>query len=179
MELRHAELEDLPACAALPSAVQSSHVWQLSLTRDPVASLATSEYDIALRCLRLPRPVQVDFPVRELSKVWDEAKAVFVAIEEDVLGGFIVLTAAGEAPVAMISRLVIATDLRRHGIGTALVRTAARWAAAERLTGLSAHCSARNHPAVAFFTHLGFAFAGYNEAFYPRSEIALFWQRRI
>jgi ribosomal protein S18 acetylase RimI-like enzyme len=60
-----------------------------------------------------------------------------------------------------------------------LLRTAAAWAKAEGLTGLIAHCAARNHPAVAFFTHAGFTFSGYSEAYYPRGEVALFWQHGL
>ena len=179
MELRPAEFEDLQACAAIPTAVSSSHVWQLTLSRDPSASLATSEFGMTLRCLRLPRPVVVEPPGAPLETVWERAAAVFVAEDEALLSGFIVLAAAEERLAATIARLVVAPDLRRCGCGTELVRTAARWAAAEGLAGLTAHCSARNHPAVAFYTRSGFTFMGYSEAYYPRGEVALFWQRSV
>ena len=179
MELRPAELEDLRACAAIPRAVSSSHVWQLTLARDPSAALATSEFGIALRCLRLPRQVAVEPPGEALEGLWERAAAVFVAADEATLGGFVVLTAAEERPAATVARLVVVPELRRRGLGTALLRVAANWAAAEGLAGLSAHCSARNHPAVAFYTRSGFTFAGYSEAYYPRGEVALFWQRGV
>jgi GNAT superfamily N-acetyltransferase len=179
MELRQAELEDLAGCAALPSAVASSHVWQLTLTRDPTATLATSEWTMVLRCLRLPRAVTVSLPGEPLDALWKRAIAVFVAAEAEQVGGFIVLTAADERPAALIARLVVAPPLRRRGTGSALLRVAAQWASGEGLTGLRGHCSARNHPAVAFYTRSGFNFCGYDEAYYPRDEVALFWQRNI
>ncbi len=179
MELRPAELEDLPECAALPTAVSSSHVWQLTLSRDPSASLATSEFAMTLRCLRLPRQIVVEPPGEPLEAIWERAVAVFVAADESLLRGFIVLTAAEERPAATVARLVVTPELRRHGLGTTLLRAAARWAAAEGLTGLTAHCSARNHPAVAFYTRSGFTFTGYSEAYYPRGEVTLFWQRSV
>lgn len=179
MELRQAELEDLPGCAALSSAVSSSHVWQLTLTRDPTATLATSEWTVALRCLRLPRTVTISLPGEPLDALWARAAAVFVAAHDQQIGGFIVLTAADERPAAVIARLVVAPPLRRRGIGSALVRVAAQWASGEGLSSLHGHCSARNHPAVAFYTRSGFNFSGYDEAYYPRNEIALFWQRNV
>lgn len=179
MELRPAELEDLPGCAAIPATIASNHVWQLTLTRDPTATLATSEFAIALRCLRLPRSVTVGVPGEPLDAVWKRATAVFVAAQDSSIGGFVVLTAADERPTAMISRLVVAPALRRRGTASALLRVAAQWASSEGLTGLLGHCSARNHPAVAFYTRSGFNFSGYNEAYYPRNEIALFWQRNV
>jgi ribosomal protein S18 acetylase RimI-like enzyme len=84
-----------------------------------------------------------------------------------------------ERPAANISRLAVAPALRRRGVGSALMSAAARWAAAEGLNGLAAHCPARSFPAVAFYTRCGFTFAGYSEAYYPRSEIALLWYRAI
>ena len=180
MELRPAEFEDLRNCAAIPTTLSSSHVWQFTLARDPSASLATSEFATTLRCLRLPRPVVVEPPGEPLEAVWERALAVFVAADEDeAVSGFIVLTAAEERPAASVARLVVTPRLRRRGVGMALLRTAARWTAAEGLTGLIGHCSARNHPAVAFYTRSGFTFAGYSEAYYPRGEVALFWQRSV
>ncbi len=179
MELRPAELEDLPGCAAIPASIASNHVWQLTLNRDPTATLATSEFSMGLRCLRLPRSVTVTIPGDTLDAVWERAIAVFVAAQETTIGGFIVMTAADERPAAMIARLVVAPHLRRRGTGTALLRVAAQWASSEGMTNLVGQCSARNHPAVAFYTRSGFNFCGYNEAYYPRNEVALFWQRNI
>ena len=179
MELRQADLEDLRASAAIPQVVQSSYVWQLTLARDPVGSLATREFSMVLRCLRLPRQVAVEPPGEALEDVWERAAAVFVAADEEMVGGFVVLTEAEERPPATIARLVVAPELRRRGIGTGLIRVAARWAAAEGLSALVAHCPARNHPAVAFYTRSGFTFTGYSEAYYPRGEVALFWQRVV
>ncbi len=179
MELRPAEIEDIRACAAISGAVSSSHVWQLTLARDPSASLATSEFGMTLRCLRLPRPVEVKPPGESLDAIWERAAAAFVAADEDLLGGYVVLSAAEERPAATVARLVVTPALRRRKVGTALLRIAAAWATSEGMDGLQAHCSARNHPAVAFYTRSGFTFAGYSEGFYGRGEVALFWQRSV
>lgn len=179
MELRPAELEDLRACAALPKAVASSYVWQLTFDRDAATSVAAGELGISLRRLRLPRQITVAPPGEPLEAVWDRAVAVFVAEVEAGLAGFVALTRAEERPAANLARLVVMPEWRRQGVATALVRVAARWSATEGLTGLTAHCSARNDPAVAFYTRTGFTFTGFSEAYYPRGEVALFWQRGI
>lgn len=177
MDLRPAELSDLDACMAMPQSVSSSYVWQLNLGHDPTVSPVTGGYAMTLSCLRLPRQVVVDPPGEPLGGLWMRAIAAFVACDGTELGGYIVLTPADERPAATVARLVVGIEQRRRGVGTALVRLAARWAASEGLTGLNAHCSARNHPAVAFFSRSGFTFSGYSEAYYPRGEVALFWQR--
>ena len=179
MELRPAELEDLRACAALPKAVASSYVWQLTVDREPATPMVASEYCIALRRVRLPRQITVEPPGMPLEAVWEHAVAVFVAEFETGLAGFVALTRAEERPAGNVARLVVLPECRRQGVATALLRVAAHWAAAEGLTGLIAHCSARNDPAVAFYTRAGYTFTGYSEAHYPRGEAALFWQRGI
>src|SRR4051812_572289 len=104
MELRSAEFVDLDLCAAMPQAVSSSHVWQL--TSDP-AALATGELSMGLRCIRLPRPVVVEPPGEPLSALWGRATAAFVACDETQLGGYVVLTPAEERSAATIARLVV------------------------------------------------------------------------
>ena len=164
---------------AISTGVASNHVWQLAVERDPTATLETTEYAIALRCSRLPRPVNIKLPGEPLDVVWKRAVAMFVAAQDDVVGGYLVLTAADERPAATIARLVVAPPLRRRGTARALVRTAAQWAAAEGMTTLLGHCSARNHPAATLYTRLGFTFCGYSDTYYPRNELALFWQRKL
>ena len=179
MELRLAELEDLRVCANLSSGVSSSYVWQLAMSHDAGAVLADGEFTISLRCLRLPRPVDVKLAGEPLETLWDRAEAVFVAADEDLIGGFVALTVAEERPAANVARLIVAPEYRRRGIGTSLIDLAGRWAVAEGFSALTAHCSARNHPAVAFYMRRGITFAGYSEGFYPRGEVALFWQRGL
>src|SRR3712207_3285354 len=116
MEPRPAELEDLRGCAALSPTIQSTHVWQLTLTRDPTASLATSEFSMALRSLRLPRPVGVTLPGAPLEAIWERDSAMFVVADEAEVGGYVVLMSADERPAATIARLVVAPELRRTGI---------------------------------------------------------------
>jgi ribosomal protein S18 acetylase RimI-like enzyme len=179
MEVRPAELEDLRACAAISQTVNSTHVWQLTMASDPGASLANGELTMALRCLRLPRQVTIEPPGAPLDIVWENAASVFVATADEALLGFVALTTLEERPAGNIARLAVAPPIRRRGIGTALVRTAVRWAAAEGLNSLTAHCPARSHPAVAFYTRCGFTFTGYSEGYYPRGEVALFWQTAV
>ncbi len=179
MELRPADLDDLAACAALSPTVTSSYVWQLSVARDQAVAVTATEFAMSLRCLRLPRPVTIGPSGVPLEVIWERAVAVFVAAEEEGPVGFIALTEAEERLAVTVARLVVAPNMRRQGIATALVKLASRWALAEGLHSLVAPCSARNHPATSFYMRAGFLFVGYSEAYYPRGEIALLWQRSI
>jgi ribosomal protein S18 acetylase RimI-like enzyme len=179
MELRPAELDDLRVCAAIPQSVRSNYVWQFAVERDPSGAPMTSEWSITLRCQRLPREVVVEPPGARLDVVWKRAAAVFVAGEEETLLGFVALARVDERPAAHVARLVVAPAARRRGVGRALVRAAAQWANTEGLTALTAHCSARNHPAVKFYGRAGFSFSGCSVSYYPRGEAALFWERPL
>lgn len=179
MELRPAEVEDLPACALISSVVASGYVWQISLAHDPTSSVLPNNLGATLHCLRLPRAVAVQPPGEPWEQIWERAAAVFVAVDDEVVRGCAALTPAEERPALHLARLVVAPGARRRRTGSRLLRMAQEWTASAGYTHLTAHCSARNHPAVVFFARSGFSFAGYSEAYYPRDEIALFWQRPV
>lgn len=177
MELRLADEQDWAGCAALPTSVQSTHVWQLSVVRDATQPLTSAEINVALRSLRLPRPVTVQPAGPSLETLWPAAAAILVAERDDQIAGYIVLTALPERPALAVSRFVVAPTVRERGLASLLLRSAVRLASYQQYTALVANCSARNHPAVVCLTRNGFTFAGYSEAMYPRGEVALLWQR--
>jgi GNAT superfamily N-acetyltransferase len=180
MDIRQAEPADLSYCAALPASVQSTHVWQLRLGYDPTVSQTSTELGGMLHCTRLPRPITVQPASAEpIDQLWTRAAEVLIAEDQGELVGYIVLSVSPTAATTIIERLVVAPGLRRHGVGGALLNTAVRWSDAVRLEALTGHCSVRNHPAASFYMRSGLRFAGYSEAFYPRGEIALFFQRPV
>ncbi|NJN66498.1 MAG: GNAT family N-acetyltransferase [Chloroflexaceae bacterium] len=74
---------------------------------------------------------------------------------------------------AMIARLLVDQPARGQGTGTALLRAARRWAAAEGFVALLAHVPLRNVPGIAFYLRRGFRVCGLHEHFYPTREDAL------
>ncbi|HEX6287809.1 MAG TPA: GNAT family N-acetyltransferase [Herpetosiphonaceae bacterium] len=180
MDVRQAEPDDLPYCAALSASVQSTHVWQLRLGYDPSVSQVGDELGATLHCTRLPRPIMVRPASAEpIEQLWSRAAEALIAEELDGIAGYVVLTIGATSAAATIARLVVAPQMRHRGIGGALLSAAAQWSRAVGLEMLVAHCSARNHPAANFYMRRGLRFAGYSEAFYPRGEVALFFQRPV
>ncbi|MBA3944379.1 MAG: GNAT family N-acetyltransferase [Herpetosiphonaceae bacterium] len=179
MNLRRAEPTELAACAALSTQVQSAYVWQVQVERDATQPLVNTEIAVALRCIRLPRPVMLQTVDPHLEELWRVAELVLVAEEGDAIAGYAVLTQAIEQPAWILARLVVAPALRLRGLGSQLIREAARLAQEQGQQALLAACPVRNHPAVACLIRGGLNFAGYSEATYARGDIALLWQRTV
>lgn len=181
MDIRQASsADDLAQCAALNANVQSTHVWQLRLAYDSVATQPVDEFGGTLHCTRLPRPIILTPASAEpLDRLWERAAEVLVAEDEQGLAGYIVLIINERAAAVTVERLVVAPLLRRGGIGGQLIRAAGQWSSEVGFDALTSHCAARNHPTVSFYQRHGFRFAGYSEAFYPRGEVALFWNKAL
>lgn len=181
MDVRQADFAaDYEACAALSSAVQTTHVWQVRLAYDPIATQVSQELGATLSLTRLPRPVTVRPASAEpLDVLWSRAAEVLLVEDAGGIIGYVALTNIERVPTATLARLVVAPAARRTGVGGLLVQSAAQWARAVGFEALAAHCSARNYPASSFYMRWGLRFAGYSESFYPRSETALFWHRAV
>ena len=180
MDIRQADTDDFEACAAIPATVQSTHVWQLRLAYDPTTPQIGEELGATLHRSRLPRPITVRPASAEpLAELWERATDILVAEDTQDIVGYVVLVASDHAPMVQIARLVVAPLARRSGIGGRLLGAAKQWGTAYRRGALTGHCAARNDAAASFYMRWGFRFAGYSEAFYPRGEIALFFQRTL
>ncbi len=180
MGIRQASADDLEACSAISATVQITHVWQLRLAYDPIAPQMSEELGATLHRSRLPRSITVQPANPEpLAELWERATDILVAEDTRGIAGYVVLVASDHSAMVQIARLVVAPLARRAGLGGSLLRSAQQWGAAYRLGLLTAHCGARNDAAASFYMRWGFRFAGYSEAFYPRGEIALFFQRQL
>ncbi|HEX2913850.1 MAG TPA: GNAT family N-acetyltransferase [Chloroflexia bacterium] len=93
--------------------------------------------------------------------------------------GYIGLTVDGPRHVAWISTCAVQLDYRRRGVGTQLLKEARVWADRYRLRSLMIEIQTKNYPAISFFQKNGFFFCGYNNAYYPTREIALFFGKRL
>ncbi len=180
MDVRQADLVDFEACVALPATIQSTHVWQLRLTYDPLATQLGDDLGVVLSRTRLPRPVTIGPGSMEpLNQLWQRAADVLVAETDEGIVGYLVLTLPPSLPAVRVERLVVAPAARRSGVGRLLLNAAVQWGRAYRYESLVAFCAARNDPAASFYLRWGLRFAGYSEAFFPRGEIALFFHRPL
>lgn len=171
MRVRPAEPRDLEACGALNHSCTTDRVWQMD-TRGKNDSLT-----ITFRVVRLPRETRVEYPLRgeHMLAGWQRRDGFLVGEENGRICGYVTLTAYAEHGIAWIGDLVVDKPLRRRGIGTALLRAAAKWGCDHGLVRLVAEVQTKNYPATQFYQSRGLTFCGYNDHYWPSQDIALFF----
>jgi ribosomal-protein-alanine N-acetyltransferase len=88
----------------------------------------------------------------------------FLAIEQDALAGFVLVRAAvGEAEILSLG---ISPDMRRRGIGAALIRTACLHADEAGVLDVFLEVSVENAAARELYAHLGFREVGRRADYY-------------
>lgn len=171
MRVRPARPRDLGACGGLDHSYTTDCVWQME-TREENGVLTTT-----FRVARLPREIRVGYPRWDESLLagWQQRDGFLVAEEEGRVCGYIALTAQAEHDVAWVGDLVVDRPWRRQGVGTALLRAAAKWGCDNDLARLVIGIQTKNYPAIRFCQSRGLAFCGYNDRFWTSQDIALFF----
>ncbi len=171
MNIRSAQARDLDACLALDPSYETDYVWQMETTR-PAGAVS-----IAFRETRLPRTMRVSgTPVRDLvSEHFELGECFLVAEEENVIRGYLDMTADRWKQIAWLNHLTVASDRRRRGMGSGLLRAGLDWAREQGLSTIMAETSTKNHPASALCQKHGFTFCGFNERYYSNRDIAIFF----
>ncbi|WP_420960307.1 GNAT family N-acetyltransferase [Brucella sp. IR073] len=85
---------------------------------------------------------------------------------------------------ALIEDIAVDANCRRHGVGRALLEKAGSWAGARKLPGLMLETQSNNVAACRLYEACGFVLGGFDRFLYTgenpkRTEIALFWYRRL
>lgn len=175
MNIRAAQPRDLEACAALDESFETEYVWQIESARHNGA-LALN-----FRTTRLPRSMRVSasLPREVIAEHFELGECFLVAEEHPRICGFIDVTTDRWERVAWVQRLTVAPDLRRHGIGSQLLREAMQWARAEGMRAIMASISSKHYPASMLFQRHGLAFCGYNDQYYHNHDIALFFSAKL
>jgi GNAT superfamily N-acetyltransferase len=175
MNIRPAISTDIQKMISLDHDFATDHVWQMTID---VTEIQTQ---VSFREVRLPREVHVNYPriYRQLLDNWTERDLLLLAEEGESVYGYISVQ-LGLAPAsAWIEDLVVERLHRRKGIGGALIQAARDWCAKKRLHRLTMEMQPKNYPAIRFATNQGFEFSGYNDQFYRRQEIAIFFSTYI
>ncbi len=171
MTIRPAQARDLDACLALDESFETEYVWQVETAR------VNGALQYGFRTTRLPRAMRV--PVHAgndaLAEHFEAGECVLVAEEYPRIAGYVDATSVATQRVAWIHALVVASDLRRQGLGTQLVRAVMEWAHEKKLRAVMASISTKNNPAATFLQKNGFAFCGFNDQYYHNRDIALFF----
>ena len=92
----------------------------------------------------------------------------FVAIPEERLAGFIIARQVLE--ICEIESIVVAVDARREGVGSAMLDTVSRWAAAGRAKRLQLEVRAGNLSAIRFYERAALINEGLRRGYYRDTE---------
>jgi len=173
--IRFPTLEDLNACFQLDTQVATEYVWQLQRATEAGRLTAT------LQRVRLPRPMRVTYlDLGESLRTHYEANdGIWVAVDGGQVLGFVDVDWYPDQGLAWIMHLVVDRPWRRRGIGRALLTRALRAAVDRGMDRAMAAVNTKNDPAVSFLQKHGFAYAGYNDAFLPRGDIAIYLARTL
>ena len=87
----------------------------------------------------------------------------------------------GRADLAVLWDIRVAPGMRREGVGTALLRAAESWAAANGATSMKVETQNINVPACRFYTRRGYVLRTVNHGAYPEfpDEVQLLWYKDL
>jgi ribosomal protein S18 acetylase RimI-like enzyme len=175
IEIRSFTSADVPEMQEIEHDYQTGQVWQMERIFDE------GQVMITFREIRLPRSVKVDYPrsFKLLSEEPDKEAAILIASSDGVPVGYIRLREQRTPSSAWITDLVVKKDMRRKGIGTALILAAQEWASARNIHRIVMEMQSKNYPAIQMALKLGYQFSGYNDHYYPNQDIALFFARYL
>jgi GNAT superfamily N-acetyltransferase len=173
IQLRPTIASDLPRLMGMDHSTSSEYVWQLELRRENNQIAAT------FREVRLPRATQLTYPHDQymLADEWTRKSMMFTALTDSDPVGYIAILERKAAYVAWVTDMVVAPDMRRHGVGTALLIAAQDWASGRGAKRLMVEMQSKNYPAIRLAQKHGYEFCGYNDHYYTTQDVALFFAR--
>lgn len=176
VEIRPAEMSDVPYLVKIEHSYQSNYVWQMD------RNIEDGQILVNFRQMRLPRPMQVDYagshPLLN-EENWPRYQAVLVACVNGIPAGYIGLSDQFAHKTLWVTDCVVREDMRRKGIGSALILAAAEWGVEHGFRKIILEMQSKNHPAIQLAHKLGFEFCGYNDHYFSNQDIALFFSRPL
>lgn len=176
IQIRPATVEDLPHLVKIEHSYQSLYVWQMD------RSVEESQILVNFRLTRLPRPVKVEYSGgHPLMNEENESRyqAVLVSCMNQIPVGYVGISDQIVPKTVWITDCVVREDLRRQGIGTALLLAAQEWGAEHHYRKAILETQSKNHPAIQLARKLGYEFCGYNDHYFANQDIALFFSRSL
>jgi len=176
IEIRPAKEKDIAVLMEIDHGYSSDHVWQM----DPIFELAQT--GAVFREVRLPRTTRVDYPRprQVFAKHWKNYSEVLVAIHSGEPVGYASLVKNMIPLTTWTMDLVVSPNLRRQGIGTALLlATLERTGAHTKSHRLMLEMQPKNFPAINLAQKLGFDYCGYIDHYFSNRDIAIFFTKWI
>lgn len=176
IEIRPAIEVDIPLLVQIDHSYTSDHVWQME------PHYAPEQTGAIFREVRLPRTAKVDYPrsVQSLSSLWKTYSGMLVAVHSSEPVGYITLAENVIPLTTWAIDLVVQPQLRRKGIGTALILAALEWTESRKNSHrLMLGVQPKNFPGINLALRLGFDFCGYIDHYFPNRDIAIFFTKWI
>lgn len=177
IQVRPAIEADIPLLVVIEHHYRSDHVWQMDTSQDRAAGQISTNF----RRVRLPRSVPVEYPrsPRILTTDWNQRSCLLVALLEDSAIAYISLDDKRSPSTTWITDLVVASRLRRRGIGSALLLSAQQWAMEIGNRQIILEMQPKNHPAIQLAYKLGYEFCGYNDRYYDKRGAGIFFSKTL
>lgn len=175
IQVRPGVATDVNFLISMDHSNKTDYVWQVDIQQDE------SQTSASFREIRLPRSVDITYPrpVADLAETWTRRSGVLVAVVGGMIVGYTRMNDTYIQQTAILNDLVVTPRYRRQGIATALILAAQTWARNRKNNRIIMEMISKNVPAIRLAQKLGFEFCGYNDAYYPTKEIALFFRRSI
>lgn len=173
IEIRHANVSDIAKLLEIEHSFLTSYVWQMD------RSFEKGQWAVYFREVRLPRPVKVEYPVPAniLAAELTQRSGLLIAAINNEPVGYVGIKAAPVTGTAWVVDLVVIEEMRRKGIGSALVLAAQDWATQRNLLRMIIEMQSKNFPGIHLAMKMGYEFCGYNDQYYASRDIALFFAR--
>jgi ribosomal protein S18 acetylase RimI-like enzyme len=135
------------------------------------------DIDVKFREVRLPRPVEVDYPrePEDLLKIKKAESEILVACMGEEPIGYIRLNTGAALSTAWVTDMAVIKYLRRQGVGSSLLLAGRDWAAQKNSRRIILEMQSKNYPAIGMAKKLGFDFCGFSDRYYPNHDIAVFF----
>jgi ribosomal protein S18 acetylase RimI-like enzyme len=175
VRIRPAIATDMPALMVLDHSCLTDYVWQMDIQHEE------GQVGVVFREIRLPRSVSVPYPrpIQGLSETWSRQSGILVALIDGQTAGYVRTNDTIISRTAWLVDLVVAPRFRRKGVAIALVLASQSWAVQRKDSRAMLEMPSKNNPAIRLAQKLGYEFCGYNDQYYERQDIALFFGRSI
>lgn len=176
IEIRPVIETDIPTLVALDHNYTSNYVWQMELES------GNEEITVKFREVRLPRSVRVEYPhaAENLAQDWKTRSGLLVAMLDGKPVGYVSLMENIVPLATWVTDLVVMPNLRRQGIGSALVLAAQEWTTTRPDSRrLVLEIQPKNHPALCLAQKMGFDFSGYSDHHFANHDLAIFFAKWV
>ena len=176
VEIRPAVQSDLPFLIQIEHSYESMYVWQMD------RALGEGQIVVNFRLTRLPRPVQVEYGSRHPllnEENWSRYQALLVATLAQVPVGYVGISDQFAPKTVWVTDCVVREDMRRKGIGTALILAAQDWGIENGFRRTTIEVQSKNNPGIQLARKLNYEFCGYNDHYSANQDIVLFFARSL